>query len=145
MATGNAIYPLWKQALMRELDVDKSLDMGDTDPVQGCYLSLVNIDSGGYVYSDGHEFYTSLTNVVGTPTLLTTASVTGRIFAADTIVFTNLTGPKIGAGVITRQNAGTSDTWRLVLYEDTGIVGVPMIPSGGNLIVEWNTQGIFGL
>ena len=147
MATGNAIYPLWKQALMRELDTDKSLDQGETDPALGCYVSLVNIDApGGYVYSEGHEFYDQVAgHVVGTPQLLTSTSVMARIFAGDTVVYTNLTGSKISAAVITRQNAGTSDTWRLVLYEDTGIVGVPMIPSGGNLILEWNTQGIFGL
>jgi hypothetical protein len=140
----NALYPLWKQALMRELDQDKSLDQGDIVPADGCYLSLVNID-GGYVYSDGHQFYTSITDVIGTPGLLTGGTVLGRVFSADTAVFTNVTGPKIGAIVIARQNAGLSSTWRLVLYEDTGIIGLPMIPSGGNIIVTWNVQGIFGL
>lgn len=140
----NKIYPLWKQALMRELDEDKSLDQGAIDPVKGVYASLVNIDAG-YVYNDAHQFYTSLTNIIGTPCLLTNATVNGRIFAGDTLVYTNVTGPKVGAVVLARQNAGASSTWRLVLYEDTGIIGLPMIPSGGNILVSWNTQGIFGL
>jgi hypothetical protein len=60
----NALYPLWKQALMREFDHDKSLDQPDVNNAP--YLSLVTT-LDGYVYSVGHQFYTSLTNVVGTP------------------------------------------------------------------------------
>jgi hypothetical protein len=140
----NAIYPLWKQALMRQAPVDKTLDQGDLDPLKGVYVSLVDVD-GGYVYSGAHEFYSSITNVQGTPQLITGGVVNGRVFSGDTVVFTNVTGTKIGAIILTRQNGGLSGTWRLVLYEDTGIVGLPMIPSGGNIIVSWNIQGILGL
>jgi hypothetical protein len=140
----NALYPLWKQALMKEIDVDKSLDQGGDDPPNGVYLSLVTIEAG-YVYSATHQFYTSLTNVQGTPALLTTPTVAGRVFSADTVVFTNIVGTVLGAIVLARQNDGPSSTWRLVLYEDTGIIGLPMIPSGGNIIVTWNVQGVFGL
>lgn len=146
----NAIYPLWKQALMRELDADKSLDQGQDDPPNGVYASLVDIQAGsGYVYSDAHQFYTSLTAVnPAAPALIGHPTVNGRVFGGDTIVYTNVSsvsGSKIGAVVLARQNDGASSTWRLVLYEDTGIVGLPMIPSGGNIIVTWNSQGIFGL
>jgi hypothetical protein len=140
----NAIYPLWKQALMREIDTHKSLDQGGIDPVNGVYCSLVNIEAA-YVYSDAHQFYSSVTNVIGAPSLLTTPTVAGRIFSADTVVYTNVTGIKIGAIVLYRQNSGAAATWRLVLYEDAGIIGLPMIPSGGNIIVSWNIQGVFGL
>jgi hypothetical protein len=141
----NALYPLWKQALMREIDQDKSLDQGGADPFNGAYVSLVNIE-GGYAYSDAHQFYTSVTNVVGAPSLITTPTVAGRVFTGDTVVFTNIVGAVIGAFVIFRMNdSGPSSSWRLVLYEDTGIIGLPMIPSGGNIIVSWNIQGIFGL
>lgn len=140
----NAIYPLWKQALMREVDTNKSLDQGSININNGVYASLVNID-GGYVYSDGHQFYNSITNVQAPAKQVTNATVNGRVFAGDTLVYTAVTGVKIGAIVLHRQNTGTANTWRLVLYEDTGITGLPMIPSGGNIIVSWNTQGIFGL
>lgn len=145
MAVGNAIYPLWKQALMQEVPVDKSLDQGGIDPVKGVYVSLVDITATGYTYSDSHQFYSSVTGVQGTPQLLTSAAVNGRIFSGDAVVFSNVTGTQVGAVVLTRQNAGAASTWRLVLYEDTGIIGLPLIPSGGNIMVEWNTQGIFGL
>jgi hypothetical protein len=145
VAVGNAIYPLWKQALMQEVPADKTLDQGGIDPVKGVYVSLVDITVGGYIYSEGHQFYSSVTGVQGTPQLLTSAAVNGRIFSADSVVFTNVTGTQVGGIVLTRQNAGAASTWRLVLYEDTGIVGLPLVPSGGNIMVEWNTQGIFGL
>jgi hypothetical protein len=142
----NALYPLWKQALMREVDVNKSLDQGGDDPPNGVYCSLVNVDTGAYVYSDAHQFYSSVTDVQGQPSLITSPTVSGRIFTGDTVVYTNVTGPKIGALVLYRANdAGPSTGWRLVLYEDTGIIGLPMIPSGANIIVSWNVQGIFGL
>lgn len=140
----NSLYPLWKQALMKEIDEDKSLDQGGDDPFNGAYVALVTTE-GGYTYSDAHQFYTSVTNVQGTPALITSPTVAGRVFTGDTVVFTNVVGSVINAIVIYRMNDGPSDTWRVVLYEDTGIIGLPMIPSGGNIIVSWNVQGIFGL
>jgi hypothetical protein len=76
---------------------------------------------------------------------LTNSLLVANVFKADGLVFTTVTGTTIGALVMYRQNAGANSTWRLVLYEDTGVVGFPMIPNGGNLIVSWNTQGIFAL
>ena len=140
----NTLYPLWKQALMSEIPEDKSLDQGDEDPLHGVYVSLVSTD-GGYVYSDAHQFYTSVTNVVGAPALITTPTVIGKVFSGDTVVFTNVTGPVINAIVLFRMNEGANSTWRLVMYEDTGIIGLPFISNGGNIIVKWNVQGIFAL
>jgi hypothetical protein len=47
--------------------------------------------------------------------------------------------------VLARQNSGAASTWRLVLYEDSDIIGLPLLPNGGNIIVKWNDLGIFGL
>jgi hypothetical protein len=129
---------------MTETDKDNSLDIGDIQPVNGVYMSMVTID-GGYTYSDSHQYFTAITNVQGTPTRITNPALAGRVFSGDTVVFTDVTGTLIGAVVMTRQNAGTNDTWRLVAYEDTGIVGLPMLLNGGNIIVTWNAAGIFGL
>ena len=141
---GNKLYPLWKQALMQEIPEDKSLDLGGDQPVNGVYLALVTTE-GGYLYSDAHQFYNSVTNVQNTPTLIANPVVAGRVFSGESVVYEEVTGTVIGAIVMYRSNAGTSDTWRLVLYEDTGIIGIPMLPNGGNIIVDWNDQGIFGL
>jgi hypothetical protein len=138
----NHLYPLWKQALMREFDHDKSLDQDNDNNAP--YLSLVTT-LDGYAYSAAHQFYTSITNVVGTPARMTTPTVSGTIFSADTVVYEDITGTIIGAIVIHRKNVGANSTWRVVLYEDTGVIGLPLTANGGNIIVKWNVLGIFSL
>lgn len=139
---GNAVYPLWKQSLMQEAALNKSLDQSDTS--NSPYLSLVTIASG-YVYSPTHQFYSSITNVVAGPQQLTTPTVTGTVFGADPSSFVNVTGTVIGAIVIHRRNTGLNTTWRLVLYEDTNIAGFPLSANGGNVNIKWNVLGIFAL
>lgn len=138
----NAIYPLYKQALMSELELNKSLDQIGAN---GSYVSLVDVQPGKYSYSAAHQFYTSITNVQGTPQALVDPVVAGAIFSAQTAVFLEVTGTVVGAIVIHRQNAGLNSTWRLVLYEDTGVIGFPILANGGNIIVDWAEGGIFGL
>jgi hypothetical protein len=139
----NSVYPLWKNALMTEVAVNKSLDQLAPN---NCAVALLTIGStGGYNYSDNHQYYTDLTAIVGTPAALPNPVLTSNVFSAGGIVFTAVTGTAIGGFSMYRQNGGATSTWRLVLYEDTGIVGLPMIPNGGNLIVTWPTQGIFAL
>jgi hypothetical protein len=138
----NSVYPLWKDALMAELATNKSLDQA---PPNNTALCLLTIGSGGYNYSDLHQFYTDLTGIQNVATALTTPTLTSNVFSADGLVFVGVTGTTIGALVIFRQNSGANSTWRLVLYEDTSIIGLPMVPNGGNLLVTWNTQGIFAL
>jgi len=138
----NAVYPLWKSALMAELPTLKSLDML---PPDNCGLVLINIGASGYNYSDLHQYYTDLTGIVNVAKPLTSPVLTSNVFSAAGLVFTGVTGSTIGALVMFRQNSGANSTWRLVLYEDTGVIGLPMIPNGGNLLVTWNAQGIFAL
>jgi hypothetical protein len=138
----NALYPLWKASLMTELDTHNSLDQPGVDAP---HVALVTIGASGYVYSDSHQFFSDVTGVQNTPTILNNAVLISNVFKADGLVFTNVTGTTIGALLMFRQNAGANSTWRLVLYEDTGIVGFPMILNGGNLLVSWSTQGIFAL
>lgn len=138
----NALYPMWKQALMKEFEHDKSLDQGDI--TNSPHVSLVTI-LDGYVYSAAHQYYTSITNVVGVPQPIPEPVVNGTVFNGGTVVYEDVTGTIIGAIVIHRKNAGLNDTWRLVLYEDTGIVGLPLTANGGNIIVKWNPLGIFSL
>ena len=138
----NALYPLWKKSSMTELDINNSLDQTG---VNACSLALVMIGAGGYTYSASHQYYNVVSGVQGTPAPMVNVTLTSNVVDADDAVFTNVTGTRIDGFVIYRGNAGASSTWRLVLYEDTGIVGFPMIPNGGNLLVAWSNQGIFAL
>jgi hypothetical protein len=137
----NAVYPLFKQSLLTEADANKSLNQtGSNAP----YASLITTASG-YVYSASHQYYTSLTNIVGTPQPITTPTVANGTFAGDNVTFTAVSGTVVGAIVIYRQNAGANTTWRLVLYEDTSVTGLPVTPNGGNIVITWNASGIFTL
>jgi hypothetical protein len=138
----NSLYPLWKAALMAEVATNKSLDQG---PPNNAALCLLTIGTGGYVYSDSHQYYTDLAGIVNVAKPLTSVTLTSNVFSAAGVVFTGVTGSTVGAFVMFRQNAGANSTWRLVLYEDTSVIGLPMVPNGGNLLVTWNTQGIFAL
>jgi len=138
----NSLYPLWKNALMTDLATNKSLDLAAPN---NCAICLVTIGTGGYTYSSNHQYYTDLTGVQGSGVALPSPVLTAGVFSAGGIVFTAVSGTAIGALVQYRQNTGANSTWRLVMYEDTGIIGIPMVPNGGNLIVTWSNQGIFAL
>lgn len=137
----NAVYPKWKQSLMTEADTNKSLDQtGSSAP----FAALVTT-SAGYTYSAAHQFYSSLSNVQGTDVAITTPTVVSGLFDGDDVTFSAVTGTVVGAIVIYRKNAGANTTWRLVLYEDTSVTGLPVTPNGGNIVVTWNASGIFQL
>ena len=138
----NAVYPRYKQSLMTEADANKSLDQSGTSAP---YAALVTT-SGGYTYSATHQFYSpSLTNVQGTDVAITTPSVVNGLFDGDDVTFTAVSGTIIGAIVIYRRNTGANTTYRLVLYEDTSVTGLPVTPNGGNIVITWNASGIFQL
>src|SRR5262245_28837388 len=127
---------------MAELPTLKSLDQA---PPNNCGLVLLSIGAGGYNYSDLHQYYSDLAGIVNVAKPLTSPVLTSNVFSAAGLVFTGVSGSTIGAFAMFRQNSGANTTWRLVLYEDSNVVGLPMIPNGGNLLVTWSTQGIFQL
>ena len=136
----NSLYPLWKQALMREIDITKSLDQ--TAPNNPSVALVMTV--GGYTYSASHQYFTDINNIMGTPQVLSSNRVSGNIFNAGSVVFTAVTG-RVDALVIYRQNSGANSTWKLIAYVDSNITGLPIISNGGNLLITWNAQGIFGL
>lgn len=136
----NALYPKWKEALLQsssDADLDGS---GST----GVYAAL--IDTGTYTYSSSHEFYSSLSGVVGTDQEIgATKSYTNGVFDGADVTFPSVTGNSVEAIVLYRKNAGANTTWRLIAYIDTGVTGLPVTPNGGNISVAWNASGIFAL
>jgi hypothetical protein len=136
----NAIYPLYKQALLAG-DADSDLDNNTVQ--DGVYVALV--DTGVYTYSDSHQFYSSLSGIVGTPQRITSPTVTNGVFDGNDVTFTAVTGNSVEALVLYRQNSGANTTWRLVAYIDTGVTGLPVTPNGGDITITWNSSGIFVL
>jgi hypothetical protein len=136
----NALYPKWKEALLQSL-ADADLDGSGTT---GVFVAL--IDTGTYTYNAAHEFYSSLSGVVGTDQEIgATKTFTNGVFDGADVTFPTVTGATAEALVIYRKNAGANTTWRLVAYIDTGVTGLPVTPNGGNISVTWNASGIFAL
>ena len=135
----NALYPLWKDAL---LDGVANADLTGTGTT-GVFAAL--IDTGTYTYSAAHDFYSDLSGVVGTDVEVTSITTTAGVVDGADITFTAVTGATVEAIVLYRKNAGANTTWYLIAYIDTGVSGLPVTPNGGNITVTWNASGIFAL
>lgn len=136
----NALYPIWKEALLQS-SADADLDgTGST----GVFVALV--DTGTYTYSAAHDFYSDLSGVVGTDVEIASGKTfTAGVFDGADISHTAVSGSSVEALVIYRKNAGANTTWRLVAYIDTGVTGLPVTPNGGDINTTWNASGIFAL
>ncbi len=136
----NAVYPLFKQEILK--GTANNL-LNSAEGATGVFCALV--DTGTYTYSTAHQFYSSLTGVVGTDQeILTKTQVTG-IFDGTDLTYTAVTGATVEALVLYRKNAGANTTWPLIAYIDTGVTNLPVTPNGGNITVTWNASGIFQL
>ena len=131
----NAIYPLYKQAL---LDGAANTDINDLT------VKVALVDTGVYTYSAAHEFLTSLTGVVGTAQTIAATTVTNGLFDGDNVTYTGVTGNSVEALVIYIDTT-VAATSRLVAYMDSGVTGLPVTPNGGDITVTWSVSGIFQL
>ena len=136
----NAIYPLFKQELMK--GTSNNL-LNSSEGTTGVYAALV--DTGTYTYSASHQFYSSLSGVVGTDQEILTKTQTSGTFDGDNVTYTGVTGSSAEAIVLYRKNAGANTTWPLIAYLDTSVTGLPVTPNSGNITITWNASGIFTL
>jgi len=135
----NAIYPKYKEALLNASANSALTGTGTT----GLYAALV--DTGTYTYNAAHEFYSSLSGVVGTDQEIGSVTLVGGLIDGADISYTAVSGATVEAIVLYRKNAGANTTWRLVAYIDTGVTGLPVTPNGGNINVAWHATGIVQL
>lgn len=130
----NALYPKWKEAIA-QATANSSL----TGTVK-----VALVDTGTYTYSAAHEFYSSVSGVVGTPQTIGTKTYTNGVFDGADVTFTAVSGATCEALVI-YIDTGSSATSRLVAYIDTGVTNLPVTPNGGDITITWNASGIFAL
>lgn len=131
----NAIYPLYKQAL---LDASANVDLNDGT------VKVALIDTGTYSYNAAHEFFSSVSGVVGTPQTIANTTVANGLFDGDNVTFSAVTGNSAEALLI-YIDTGTAGTSRLVAWIDTSVTGLPVTPNGGDISITWNASGIFQL
>lgn len=134
----NALYDKWREAII-QASASSALNGSGTT---GVYVALV--DTGTYTFSQSHQFYSSLSGIVGTDQEIgATKTYTGGVFDGADCTFTAVSGATVEALVIYVKNAGANTTWRLVAYIDTGVTGLPVTPNGGDISIAWNASGIF--
>jgi hypothetical protein len=133
----NAIYPLYKQAL---LDADANVDL----IAQNVKAAL--IDLADYTFSAAHDFLNDVpagARVAISPNL-TGKTVTNGTFDCDNFSWTAVTGD-ISEAVIFYIDTGVETTSRLVAFLDTGITGLPITPNGGDINYNVDAAGVFTL
>lgn len=132
----NALYPLWKQEVMK----------GTANTALTGTLKVALVDTGTYTYSAAHQFYSSVTGVAGTPVALGTKTYTNGVLGAANTTFTAVSNGSVTCeALILYIDTGTPATSPLVAYMDTGITNMPVTPNGGDITVTWNGSGIFAL
>ena len=130
----NAIYPLYKQALIS----------GGANTSLAGTVKVALVDTGTYTYSAAHEFLSSLSGRVGTDQTLGAKTYTNGVFDAANATFPSVTGATVESLVI-YIDTGVAGTSRLVAYIDTGVTGLPVTPNGGDITITWDASGIFAL
>lgn len=136
----NAIYDLFKQELLK---ANANNELDSAEGATGVYAALV--DAGVYTFSHAHQFYSSLSGIVGTDQEILTKTQAGGVFDGSDLTFPSVTGNSVEAIVLYRKNAGANTTWPLIAYIDTGVTNLPVTPNGGNITITWNASGIFKL
>lgn len=129
----NAIYPLYKQAL---LDASTDVDIND---------GTVKVALSTAAYNSAHQYYSSVSaSTVGTPQTINNTTVTNGLFDGDDVTYTAVTGSTVTALII-YIDTGNTATSRLVAFFDTSVTNLPVTPNGGNITITWNASGIFQL
>lgn len=130
----NRLYPSGREAFLTGA-VDWTTDT----------IKAVLVDTDDYTYDDAHD---NLDDVaagarVSTATLANTATDGAGVADADDVTFSSVSGDEAEA-LILYVDSGLESTSTLIAYIDTA-TGLPITPTGADLVVAWNAQGIFRL
>ncbi len=132
----NALYPIWKQELLKATA---------NTPLTGT-IKVALVDTGSYTYSATHQFFSSVTGVAGTPATLGTKTYLNGIFDAADVTQTAVSNGSVSVeALIIYCDTGSAATSPLIAYIDTGVTGLPVTPNGGDITIVWNASGIFAL
>lgn len=134
----NALYNTFKEGILG----NTAFDM-DTDAIKA---SL--IDSADYTYSAAHDEYSGgsrdvpLAAIVAESAALGSPTVVNGVFDTADFAWTAVSGDQSEA-IILWDDTLAND--RLCAFYDTGITGMPVTPSGGNINVTVNASGWFAI
>jgi len=134
----NAVYDAWK-----DLVASAGLGLATLD-LTTATLTVAAIDTGTYTFSQAHEDFADVSGVVDTPVEITSPTVTGKTIDGADVTFPEMTGVSIEA-LILYMDTGVAGTSPLIAYIDTGVTGLPLTPSGADVVLTWDAVGIFDL
>lgn len=134
----NAFYTKFKE------NIGLELHHMTTDAIRAALVDL-----NDYTFSAAHEFYDDV--VAGEVALsgtLASPSFTGGVFDSADFAWTSVIGDQAEAVVLVNYdgNGAAADSARqLICFFDTGMTGMPVTPSGGNINFTVNGSGWFTL
>lgn len=131
----STIYPKYKEAV---LSAASNTSMVSED------VRVALVDTDTYTFSNADQYYSDLSGVVADSEILASKSVTNGVFDADSAVVISASGSEAEALVV-YIDTGNANTSRVVTYIDSGVTGIPVSPNGGNINIDWATEGIFTL
>lgn len=136
----NALYPLFKQALL-----NKEADL-DTDSIKATL-----IDSADYTYNAADKTYVAGALGVADAAKVAVSSALGSptialgVFDTADFTWTAVSGD-VSEAIILWDDTTTSPTADLLIaFYDTGMTGMPVTPNGGNINVTVHASGWFAL
>jgi phage tail sheath gpL-like len=126
------LYPKAKKAFL-----DGEIDLLDNT------IKAILVDSADYTYSDTHQYLSSVASgaIVATSGAFSSKTTTDGVFDAGDVTFSSVTGDQFEA-VIIYKDTGDSATSNLIAYIDNA-TGLPITPSGGDITLQWDANGIF--
>lgn len=133
----NALYDTFKQGLL-----NKEFDL-DTDIIKATL-----IDGFDYTFSAAHDFYggaspdVAAAAKVAASGALTSPTITNGVFDTADFTWSTVSGDQSEA-VILWDDSIVDD--RLIAFYDTGMTGMPVTPSGGDINFTVNGSGWFTL
>lgn len=132
----NALYPKTKAAMMQ----------GGVNLITATVKAIL-IDLADYTYDAAHDF---LNDVGPTARIATSGALSGKAindlaqFDSADPVFASVAGDQLEA-IILFIDTGDESTSRLLLFQDTGITGMPLTPDGNNVQIVVAAAGWFTL
>lgn len=126
----NRLYDPYVTNAMNQAATQVDLDGDD--------IRLILIDTADYtVDTAAHDFLDDVAGAARVATAaLTGESVTARVFDANDVTFSAVTGDSVEAMVLYK-HTGTESTSRLIAYFDTA-TNMPVTPNGGDITVSWD-------
>ena len=132
----NKLYPKSKKQFLQA-----GIDLASLN------VRAILVDAGAYTYDDAHDFLDDIPSgarIAVSGNLSNKAFGDNGSFDSDDPTFTGVSGASIEA-IVLYVHTGTDSTSRLIMYQDTGVTGLPLTPDGSDVQITVDAAGWFKL